>query len=83
MLTRKTDIININIQFPSQHNPVSGLPVTITQVECILNEEGNQVGDAYQYQRHLIPSDMTPELVEQINNQLATTGHKLVPVETE
>lgn len=83
MLMRKTELVNLTVQFQSQHNPVPGLPVQMVFIETIVNEAGEQIGDAYQIQRHLIPSDMTLELVEQINNQLATTGHMLLPIETE
>lgn len=83
MLTRQFQNLNVSINIPSPLQSVGPLPVSITYVDRVVDSEGNQVGEAYQHQRNLIPDDMTPELLSELNAHLSSIGHKLVPIAEE
>lgn len=80
MYTRETQIINIAVQLPNTVQPVNGMPVVMTAVDTI-KLEGKQVGHPQQRQQHVIPSDVKPEWITALNNQLETIGYKLVEIE--
>lgn len=80
MLTRTTETASIIIQLPNATQPPNGLPVVATYIDTI-KRGPDLVGYPQQRQQHLIPADITPDLLATINEQLATIGYQLTPTE--
>lgn len=78
-MIRTTYLANVTIQLPNPAFPMNyGLPVLATSVQ-VISSNGQQMGHPVQIQGPMIESDMTPELLATVNEQLATIGYKLVP----
>lgn len=78
--TRETQVINIVIQLPNAVQPVNGMPIVMTAADII--RLGDQaVGYPQQRQQHVIPTDLTPELLSAVNAQLSVIGYQLTPIE--
>lgn len=83
MYTRETQIMNMIVQIPNTVQPINGLSVVLTAADVVSTADGQQVGYPYQRQQYLIPSDMSPDLVNALNGSLASVGYKLVPIAEE
>lgn len=79
MYERKNFITNINIQFDTPYTPIMGSsPVNVNMGAVVLDGQGgNMYPPTFSYQQ-LVSADLTPEVVEAINDALAYTGFKLV-----
>lgn len=82
MYTRTTEPTSVVIQLPTESQPIYGLPISMTVVDTIFLD-GEQIGHAQHRQQQLIPSDVTPELLASINEQLAMIGYQLTPISEE
>lgn len=81
--TRQTQILNLMIQVSSTVQPISGVPVLLTTCETIFGPDGTQIGHPQQVQRFAIHSDMTPEVLQTLNDSLAYVGYELAPIGTK
>lgn len=77
-MIRNSHLVNITVQMPNPLMQMSfGMPVYMTHLQTITDADGKQVGNPLPQQTPIIPSDVTPELLDAINTQLATIGLKL------
>jgi len=82
MYIRDSEYISIMIHLPNSLQHTNSMPVILTIADIIRHGE-QQVGHPQQRQKHMIPSDVTPELVSAINDQLVTIGYKITPLAEE
>lgn len=79
--TRQTQLLNLTIQINSTLQPVGALPVIMVSCDSIVDGSGAQVGGLQHAQKAVIRSDLTPEIVQTLNDSLAYLGYKLAEIE--
>jgi hypothetical protein len=79
--TRQTQLLNLTIQINSELQPVGGLAVMMVSCDAIIGADGARVGNLQHAQKVAIRSDMTPEVVQTLNDSLAYLGYKLAEIE--
>lgn len=78
--TRDTQITSLTIHVPSSVQPIDGIPVQLAHIETVKDAQGNQVGHQQHFQRQIIKSDLTPEIISQLNASLAYLGCQIAPI---
>lgn len=74
-MNRNLSLLNITIQIPNQLvNMAFGHPVFMTHLQTLTDAEGKQIAHPTQQQTPVVPADMTPEMLDAINAQLASIG---------
>lgn len=80
---REIHTINITVNLPNDVQPPYGLPVVATMAYETRGPDGQKVGHPQQLQQSVIPSDITPEVLGDLNAAFAYLGYKLTPIESE
>ncbi len=79
MYTRNHILTNLIISLDTQYTPMHGQPQVTASIGSIITDaNGSQVFPPSFTQQPAVGADLTPEVLEALNNALAYTGFKLV-----
>lgn len=74
-MQRQNFLVHMTIQFPNPVQPPQwGAPVTLTQVGLVVDEKGSPLYQPAYSQMPAAASDITDELLAQLQTQLAAVG---------
>lgn len=74
-MIRETHLANLTIQVPNPAMQLAfNVPIYMTHIQSVKSDDGTLIGNPTQQQTPMVDADVTPEVLEAINLQLASIG---------